>query len=342
MFHWDYWIQLSQSGNQIAQAEADYQAVLQKLMVKTTEAYFNVLSAQDTEKLILAKKQAISRQLEQAKQRFTVGLNAITDVYEAQAGFDEAIANEIDAVHDLENKKEALREIIGENEAQLNSLGAALPLLKPEPANIAAWSDSAEINNFNIISAFNKAEFSRKSIAVQRAGHLPQLDMVASYLASDVNSTSGFRGDTQSIGVQLNVPLFEGGAVNSRTRQASYQYEAAKENLIAIKRAVKRQVKDAYSGVISSISRVEALKTAVTSAEIALEASEAGFEIGIRIMVEVLAEQRNLYRSKRNFYHSRYDYLLNSIKLKQASSNLTQNDLEQINRLLVNVNGQQN
>jgi outer membrane protein len=131
LFHWDYWIQLSQSGNQIAQAEADYQAVLQKLMVKTTEAYFNVLSAQDTEKLILARKQAISRQLEQAKQRFTVGLNAITDVYEAQAGFDEAIANEIDAVHDLENKKEALREIIGENEAQLNSLGAALPLLNP-------------------------------------------------------------------------------------------------------------------------------------------------------------------------------------------------------------------
>ena len=135
--------------------------------------------------------------------------------------------------------------------------------------------------------------------------------------------------------MQLNVPLYEGGAVNSRTRQASYQYEAAKENLIAVKRAVKREVKDAYNGVLSNIGRVEALKAAVTSAESALEASEVGFEVGTRTMVEVLAEQRNLYRTKRDLYRSRYDYLINSIKLKQASSNLTQNDLEQINRLLV-------
>jgi outer membrane protein len=335
LFHWDDWIQLSQSDNQIAQAEADYQAVQQELMVRTTEAYFNVLSAQDTAELIQAEKQSISRQLDQAKQRFEVGINAITDVYEAQAGYDEATAKEIEAVHDLENKKEALREIIGDNEVQLNSLGSTLPLLKPEPANMVDWSNSAENNNFNIISAFNKAEFSRKSIDVQRTGHLPQLDMVASYMGSDDNSTSGFRGDAQSVGVQLNVPLFEGGAVNSRTRQASYQYEAAKENLIAVKRAVKREVKDAYNGVLSSIGRVEALKTAVTSAENALAASEVGFEVGTRTMVEVLAQQRNLYRAKRDFYRSRYDYLINSIKLKQASSNLTQNDLEQINRLLV-------
>lgn len=335
LFHLDDWIQLSQSDNKIAQAEADYEALLQKLLVKTTEAYFNVLSAQDTVELILIEKEAISRQLELAKQRFEVGLNAITDVYEAQAGFDEAMANEIDAVHDLENKKEALREIIGDNEVQLNSLGTTLPLLKPQPANIKDWSDSAETNNFSIISAFNKAEFSRKSIDVQRAGHLPQLDMVASDLISDVNSTSGLRGSIQSVGVQLNIPLFEGGAVNSRTRQASYEYEAAKENLIAIKRAVKRQVTDAYNGVISSISRVEALKTAVTSAENALEANTAGFEIGTRTMIEVLAEQKKLYRKKRDFYRSRYDYLINSIKLKQASSDLTQNDLDQINRLLV-------
>jgi len=339
LFHWDYWIQLSQSDNQIAQAEADYEAVLQKLMVRTTEAYFNVLSAQDTSDLILAEKQSISRQLDQAKQRFEVGLNSITDVYEAQAAFDDAIANEIEAVHDLENKKEALREIIGDNEVQLNSLGATLPLLTPEPANITAWSDAAETNNFFIISAFNKTEFSRKSIEVQRAGHLPQLDMVASYTGSDVNSTSGFRGDAQSVGVQLNVPIFEGGAVNSRTRQASYQYEAAKENLIAVKRAVKRQVKDAYNGVVSNISRVEALKTAVTSSESAVEASQVGFEIGTRTMVEVLAEQKKLYRIKRDLYRSRYDYLINSIKLKQASSELTQNDLEQINRLLVKKHG---
>jgi len=335
LMHWDYWMQLSQSDNQIAQAAADYQAELQKLMVKTTEAYFNVLAAQDTTELFSIEKQAITRQLDQAKQRFEVGRNAITDVYEAQAGFDEAIANEIDASHDLNNKKAALKEIIGENEVQLNGLGTTLHLLKPDPSNIKAWQNSAEVSNFSVISAFNKAEFSRKSITVQQAGHLPQLDLVASSLTSDVNSTSGFRGDAQSVGLQLNIPLFEGGAVNSRTRQASFQYEAAKENLIATKRAVNRQTEDAFNGVISSIGRVEALITAVKSRESALEASEVGFQVGTRTMVDVLTEQKKLYRSKRDFYRGRYDYLINSIKLKQASSSLTQNDIEQINRLLV-------
>jgi outer membrane protein len=335
LMHWDYWLQLSQSDNQIALAEADHQAELQKLMVKTTEAYFNILAAQETVELYAIEKQAITRQLEQAKQRFDVGRNAITDVYEAQASFDEAIANEIDAHHDLKNKKAALREIIGDNEIQLNNMGSTLALLKPEPSNIKAWQESAAVGNFSVIAALNKTEFLRKSIAIQQAGHLPQLDLVASSLTSDVNSTSGFRGDAQSVGLQLNIPLFEGGAVNSRTRQASFQYEAAKENLIATKRVVNRETEDAYNGIISSISRVEALKTAVTSRESALEASEVGFQVGTRTMVDVLAEQKKLYRSKRDFYRCRYDYLINSIKLKKATSALNQNDLEQINRLLV-------
>ncbi|MGZ8157953.1 MAG: TolC family outer membrane protein [Methylobacter sp.] len=335
LFHWDHWIQLSQSDNQIAQAEAAYQSELQNLMVKTTEAYFNVLYAQDNLQFASAEKQAIARQLEQAQQRFEVGILAITDVHEAQAGFDQAIANEIDAVNNLDNQKEALREIIGENDASLNGLGEQLPLLKPEPADISAWSDTAELNNFSIISAFNQAEVSRKAIDLQRNGHLPRLDLVASYGASDNTSSFGFRGDTQSVGVQLNVPLFEGGAVNSRTRQANHEYEAAKEDLIAKKRAVKRQVKDAYRGVMSTISRVAALEATVTSAASALVATEAGFGAGTRTMVDVLNEQRNLYRAKRDFSRTRYDYLINSIKLKQATSSLNQDDIEQVNRLLL-------
>ena len=335
LFHWDHWIQLSQSDNQIAQAEAAYLAELQSLIVNTTEAYFNVLYAQDNLQFATAEKQAIARQLYQAKQRFEVGIIAITDVNEAQAGFDQANANEIDAVNNLDNQKEALREIIGENDASLNALGEQLPLLKPEPADMSAWSDTAELNNFSIISAFNQAEISRKAIDVQRNGHLPRLDLVASYGASDNNSSFGFRGDTQNVGVQLEVPLFEGGAVNSRTRQAAYEYQAAKEDLIAKKRAVKRQVKDAYRGVMSTISRVAALKATVISATSALEATEAGFGAGTRNMVDVLNEQRNLYRAKRDFSRARYDYLINSIKLKQAASSLSQDDIEQVNRLLV-------
>ncbi|MGZ8165178.1 MAG: TolC family outer membrane protein [Methylobacter sp.] len=335
IFHWDYWVQLSQSDNQTAQAEAAYQAELQNLMVKTTQAYFNVLSAQDNLEFTIAEKQAISRQLEQAKQRFEVGLIAITDVNEAQAGFDQARANEIEAANNLDNQKEALREIIGENDALLSVLGNQLPLSRPNPDNIKVWSDAAEANNFSIISAFNQAEVSRKSIALQRSGHLPRLDLVASYGQTDNTSVFGVRGDTQSVGVQFNMPLFEGGAVNSRTRQASYEYEADREKLNETKRSVKRQVKDAYRGVVSTISRVEALRAAVTSAESALEATEAGFEVGTRTMVDVLNEQRNLFRAKRDFSRTRYDYLINSIKLKQASSNLTLEDLEQINRLLM-------
>jgi len=334
LFHWEHWVQLSQSDNQIAEAEASYQAELQNLMVKTATAYFRVLGAQDNLQFSTAEKLAISRQLDQAQQRFEVGIIAITDVNEALAAYDQASANEIEAANILDNQKEALREIIGDNDVMLNRLGEQLPLLKPQPADISAWSESAESSNLSIISALNKAEISRKTIDLQRSGHLPQLDLVASYGASDVNSSFGLRGDTQSVGLQLNVPLFEGGAVNSRTRQASYEYEAAKENLIATKRAVKRQVKEAYRGVLSNIGQVEALQAAVKSTESALEASEAGLEVGTRTMVDVLAEQKNLYRVMRDYARSRYDYLLNSIKLKQAASSLSQEDLEQINKLL--------
>lgn len=334
VFHWEHWVQLDQADNQIAQAEADYWAEHQNLMVRITAAYFNVLSARDTLEFATAEKKAIARQLEQAQQRFEVGLIAITDVYEAQAGFDQARASEIEAENDLDNQKEALREIIGESEIKLDVLGETLALVGPDPADISAWGEAAEANNFSIVSAFNQVEFTRKAIELQTSGHLPQLDIVGSYGVSDNNSTFGFRGDNQKVGLQLNVPLFEGGAVSSRVRQARHEYEVAKEKLTATQRAVKRLVKDAYRGVVSNISRVDALKATVKSAESALEATEAGFEVGTRTMVDVLTEQRNLFRAKRDYARSRYDYLINSIKLKQAASSLTEADLEYINNLL--------
>lgn len=334
LFHWDHWIQLSQSDNQIALAEANYLTELQNLMVATTEAYFNVLYAQDNLEFASAEKQAIARQLVQAQQRFEVGIIAITDVNETQASFDLANANEIEAANNLDNQKEVLREIIGDNDASLDALGEQLPLIKPDPADISTWSDLAELNNFSIISAFNQVEVSRKAIDLQRNGHMPRLDLVASYGVSDNTSSFGFRGDTKSVGMQLNVPLFEGGAVNSRTRQADYEYQAAKEDLSRTKRAVNRQVKNAYRGIISTISRVIALKATLISEASALESTEAGFGAGTRTMVDVLNEQRNLYRAKRDLSRSRYDYLINSIKLKQAASSLGQGDLEQINLLL--------
>lgn len=340
IFHWDHWVKLSQADNQIAESQANYEAELQNLIVRTTEAYFNVLAAQDNLSFTTAEKEAISKQLEQAKARFDAGIIPITDVYEAQASFDNTTANELEAINNVDNRKEALREIIGDDEAVLDLLGENLPLKKPEPDNLDKWSDVAETNNLKIIAAFNQMEFSRKTIEVQRSGHLPQLDMVGSYGVNENGSAFGPRGDQQAIGVQLNIPLFEGGAVNSRTRQASFEFQAAKENLTAIKRSINRQVKNNYRNVLTNISRIEALTATVKSAESALEAAEAGSEVGIRTMVDVLIEQRNVYQAKRDLARARYDYLINFIKLKQTTSDLNQSDIEQINKLLVKQNSQ--
>jgi outer membrane protein len=334
VFHWDHWVQLSQSENQIAQAEAQFQASQQRLMVRTVEAYFNVLAAEDNLQYLTAEKQSIEKQLEQAKQRFEVGIIAITDVYEAQAGYDRALAAVIEAENQLDNRKEGLREIVGNNPANLEKLAKDIPLTPPAPEDIAAWANSAESNNFSIVAQFNQAELSRKNIELQQSKHLPTLDVVGEFRQADDGSQFGFRGDRENYGLQLNLPLFEGGGTVSRTRQAQSEYEAAKEELIKVKRAVTREVKDAYRGTVSSINQVKALGTTTKSAELAVEAAEAGFEVGTRTMVDVLAIQRNLYKVKSDYARSRYDYLINGIKLKNAAGSLSELDLQQINRYL--------
>lgn len=334
VFHWEHWVQLSQSQNRIAQAESEHQIELHNLIVRTTETYFNILAAQDNLDFTKSEKKAIERQLEQAQQRFDVGLIAITDVYEAQAGYDQAVANQIEAENLLFDSKEALIEIIGENEINLLPLARDIPLSPPVPNDLSAWTANAKTNNLNIVAALNQAEVNRKNISIQQSGHLPTLDIVANYNVQDVNSTFGLRGDTQSVGLQLNIPLFQGGLISSRAKQAQFDYQIARENLLSVKRSVKRQVRNSFRDVTSTLSRTHALKAAVISANSAVEASEAGFEVGSRTMVDVLSEQRNLYRAKRDYSRSRYDYLINSIKLKQAASSLSEQDLYLINHFL--------
>lgn len=334
VFHWDHWVQLDQADNKIAQAEAQFQAKQQNLIRRTAEAYFNILAAQDNLEFANSEKKAIEKQLEQAKQRFDVGIIAITDVYEAQAGYDRALASEIEAQNLLDNSKEALREIIGENAAELNSLQAQIPLSPPAPEDLASWSNTAENNNFSIVAQINQAEYVRKNIELQQSKHLPTLDIVAQYSEMDTGNRYGLRGDNESFGLQLNLPLYEGGGTSSRSRQAAYEYEAAKEDLTKVKRSINRGVKDAFRGVVSSISRVKALDATSKSAEMAVEAAEAGFEVGTRTMVDVLTEQRNLYKAKSDYARSRYDYLINGIKLKEAAGSLNEQDLEQINQYL--------
>jgi len=334
VFHWDHWIQLNQSSNRIAKAEADYQAEKQNLLVKTVEAYFNILAAQDNLKFSNSELEAINKQLEQAKQRFDVGLIAITDVYEAQAGYDQALSDKIDAENTVDDSKEALIEIIGEIELTVLTLSKKINLLPPTPNDISEWTKVANTNNLQIISALNQAEISRKDISLQQSGHIPTLDIIANYGVSDVGSTFGSRGDTQSVGLQFNLPLFQGGMISSRAKQAKYDHKVAKQALIATKRLVKREIRNSFRDIKSTINRVQALKAAVASAESSLEATLAGSQVGTRTMVDVLSEQRNLYRAKRDFSRTRYDYLISGIKLKQAASSLTEHDLELINQYL--------
>lgn len=334
VFHWDHWIQLDQSENQIAQSEAQYQAKHQALMRRCAEAYFNILAAQDNLDYVNAERTAIAQQLEQAKQRFEVGLIAITDVYEAQAGYDRTEANLIEAQNLLDNSKEALREILGDNPANLNRLQNSINLVPPSPADINAWTEAAENSNFSVVAQINQAEYMRKMVDFQQSKHLPTLDIIAQYNEQDNGNRYGLRGDSENIGLQVNVPLFEGGGTSSRVRQAEHEFNAAKQELIRTQRSVTRMVKDAFRGIEASLSRVKALDATVSSAEKSLEATSVGLEVGTRTMVEVLTEQRNLYKAKSDYARSRYDYLINTIRLKEANGSLSEVDLAQINQFL--------
>lgn len=334
IYHHDYWVQLSQAGHFIAQAEAEYRAAQQALIFRSAQSYFAVLSAEDELLFATAEKEAIARQLEQAKERFEVGLIAITDVHEAQAGFDQARAGEILAVNEVDNSWEALHEIINRRPQSLNPLADQLPLIKPEPMDIEAWRTAAVEGNLDLVAARAGTQAAKENISLQRSGHFPTLDVVGSLGLVDTDNRVGSRSDTRTIGLQLNLPIFEGGAVNSRTRQAQHDFQEAQRNLDGTLRAVERQVRDAFRGVLTSISQVEALHAAVVSSESALEATEAGFEVGTRTMVDVLAEQRNLFRAKRDYSRARYDYILNGLKLKQAAGSLSKADLEAVNRVL--------
>ncbi len=336
IFNMDSWVQLSQSENQIAQADAEYGAAGQDLIERTTDAYLNILLARDTLEFSSSEKRAFERQLEQAKQRFEVGLIAITDVLEIQAGYDKSVADAIEAENDLDDNKETLREIIGDSPVDLAGLGNELPLLKPDPEDIEAWAKLAKAHNLTVIAQQNQTEFAKKNIERQRSGHYPTLDFRGSYAYQDDNSSFGLRGDTGRIGLELNVPLFTGGSINSRTRQAFSDFHAAQQQLAAARRSVIRQVKSGYRGIISTIGQVKARAATVKSSKSALEATKAGFEVGTRTSVDVVAEQRNLFRSKRDHAEVRYEYIRNWLELKAAVSDLSRNDLVKFNRLLAN------
>jgi outer membrane protein len=331
------WVRLSQSNNTIAQAEAQYRNAEIDLMVRTTQAYFDVLQAADAVRVGEALVAADERQLEQSKQRFEVGLVAITDVNDSQAAYDRSRANLITGKNALDNKWEALRRIIGPVSVPLARLGDRLPLAPPQPNDINVWAETALANNYGIVAAKQAAEAARKDIEIERSGYYPSVDMQAGY---DIGrSGAQFNTDTDSafIGLNLNIPIYQGGAVASRTRQAGHNFRAAQDRLDQQRRGVINQVKDAFRGIISSISDVKARQAAIVSARSSLESTQAGLEVGTRTQVDVLNAQRALYQAEFDYLSSRYNYIINGVLLHQATSTLTRDVLAKGNEWLTNA-----
>ena len=335
LFRGDRIIQYLQSDNLIKQADAELIAAEQDLILRTTTAYFEVLAAYDNLGFAEAEKKSLSRQLDQAKQRFDVGLTAITDVQEAQAGYDRAFAAEIEARNNVDNSTEALREITGAYFSGLAPLGETMPLLSPQPEEIETWTGAALEQNLNVLASQHAVDNARREIKRQQAGHLPTVDMVARHSLDETGGRFGsFESTTSSVGVQLNVPIFQGGYVNSRVRETHERLNAELEGLEQARRNAQRLTRQAYLGVISGISRVKALKQAVVSSETALQATEAGFEVGTRTAVDVVAAERATSQARRDYARARYDYLLDTLRLKQASGSLSVEDLSQVNHWL--------
>ena len=345
IFRWGQIVNLKRAGKLVAQAGADYEAAQQDLIIRVAARYLDVLGAEDILTSIHADRLAIARQLEQAKQRFEVGLIAITDVQESQAAYDQSIADEIGAKRSLATAREFLREITGQYVDSLSAPVAELPLLAPNPADEASWIDLAMTQNLLVVSSRLGEEVARNEISFRRTGHYPTVDLIAgrSYNESVGESQLGpfpvspidSDSTSDSIALRFNLPIFSGGRTSSRVREAVYLHRASMEQLQRVSRETERATRDAYLGVLAEISRVKALKQAVASSRTALEATQAGFDVGTRTIVDVLISQRALYTSITNYYRSRYAYIGNVLLLKRAAGSLQVQDLEEIDRWLV-------
>jgi outer membrane protein len=335
LFREQNWAMYNQSELQVAISEAQFKAAQQDVILRSAQAYFDVLIAQDTVQLIVAQKSAISQQLEQAKRNFEVGTATITDTYEAQARYDLILAQELAAASDLEVKRRDLQQLINADVPALNVLGAGFNPVAPEPADAQKWVDDAKLNNLQVKVAEAAYELADEEVARNRGGHLPTLDLVGSY---SKNTGCAFTscGDTRStsVGLQLNMPLFQGGATQSKWREADANREKAKQDLENARRNVAVQTRQAYLGVATGIAQVQALQQALKSSESLLSASKLGQEVGVRTSLDVLNAQQQMYATRRDLYQAQYNYLVSNLRLKAATGNLQEADLESVNKAL--------
>jgi outer membrane protein len=340
LFNWQAIMAYKEAGFKVAQAEAVFGQAAQDLIVRVAQAYFDVLASQDSLAFIQAQKTAISEQLAQAKRNFEVGTATITDTHEAQARFDLAASQEIAAQSDLEIKKRTLQQIIGKFPDPLTPLRHSIELSPPQPNAMEQWVSSAEDQNFAVRVQQAALEIASREIERSRAGHYPTLDMVGNFSKSSASIfTSGpvnFATDTidRSIGLQLSIPLYAGGGVNSLVRQAIANQEKARQDLETARRSAALQARQAYLGVTNGMAQVKALEAALVSSQSALDSNKLGYEVGVRIEIDVLNAQQQLFSTMRDLAQARYNTLVNELKLKAAAGTLTEADVGTVNRLL--------
>ncbi|HHG3484762.1 TPA: efflux RND transporter outer membrane protein VpoC [Vibrio parahaemolyticus] len=322
------WITLDTAEKSARQADATYAAAQQGLILRVSQAYFEVLRAQDNLVFVRAEKAAVGRQLEQTKQRFEVGLSAITDVHDAQAQYDAVLADEVLAENDLINSYESLREITGQEHKNLNVLDTNRFSATRTNSPAETLIDEAKTKNLSLLSARISQDIARDSISLASSGHLPTLSLDGGYNYGDTsNSARDNTTDNFNIGVNLAVPLYTGGNVTSQTKQAEFAYVAASEDLEAQYRSVVKDVRAQNNNINASIGALKAYEQSVVSARSALEATEAGFDVGTRTIVDVLDATRRLYDANKNLSDARYNYILSVLQLRQAVGTLSEQDI---------------
>ena len=332
--------QLEQAKNQVRQADKQLALSQQNLMLRISRAYFDVLSAQDKINLIDAQKTAINQQLNQAKANFEVGTATITDFNEAQARYDLIKAQEIAAVNELEVKKRAIQYIIGSLPPTLSSVRSDLIPQTPDPFEMEQWVEVAERNSLSVAMQQQTVEIANQEIERQNAGHLPTLDAVGGYSNTYANGTTSGLGNgsdmtVATIGLQLQIPIYQGGYVSSKVREASANQQKALDDLESAKRQADLDARSAYLNLVSSISQIKAYEQALNSSQSQLDSTNLGYEVGVRNSVEVLNAQQQFFSAKRDLLQAHYTYLLNVLSLKFAVGLLSEADLENVNQQLV-------
>ena len=338
LFRYQNWITYEQAKNQVSQAEATFLQANQDLILRVAQAYFDILLAENNVLLAAAQKTAFAEQLAQAKRNFEVGTATITDANDAQARHDLAVSQEIAAQNDLEIKKQTLRQIIGRAAPEIAKIGTGFVAQLPVPNNMDKWVDNGTSTSLQVRIAQANLDIAAQDVSKNRGGHLPTLDAVATY--NDAAQGAGFQigpgYDTsiRYIGVQLAVPLYQGGLVNSKVREAIASQDKAKQDLENTKRTVALNTRTAFLGVTSGTAQIKALETALVSSQSSLDSTKLGQEVGVRTQVDVLNATQQLISARRDYAQAIYSYAINVLKLKAAAGTLTDEDLAYVNQWL--------